>query len=120
MNFKTIVIFIKLITLGTETLVTKKRTEDIKVHVYVIHSKSYISTVYLKIAVFDRTNLQNETCVTTISLQSIQLSKTNVKFYISSFKISYPQNFVKIRKSMFFGPKCPNLGIWDQNLKKER
>ena len=69
MNFKTIAIFIKLITLGTETLVTKKRIEDIKVHVYVIHSKSYISTVYLKIAVFDRTNLQNETCVATISLQ---------------------------------------------------
>ena len=45
-------------------------------------------------------------------------SKTNVKFEISTFEIGYMRNFVKIRKLIFFGPKCPNLGIWARNLKK--
>ena len=45
-------------------------------------------------------------------------SKTKDKFEISSFKIGYMQNYVKIRKFILFGPKCPNLGIWAQNLKK--
>ena len=31
----------------------------------------------------------------------------------------YRQNFVKVRKLIFFGPKCPNLGIWPQNFRKQ-
>ena len=31
----------------------------------------------------------------------------------------YIRNFVKIIKLYFFGPKCPNLGIWTRNLKKK-
>ena len=42
--------------------------------------------------------------------------KTNDKFEISTFKIG---NFVKIRMLILFGPKCPNLSIWAQNLKYE-
>ena len=48
-----------------------------------------------------------------------KFSKTNDKFEISTFKISYMQSFVKIRKLILFGQKCQNLGIWAQNLKNE-
>ena len=34
-------------------------------------------------------------------------------------EIGYMQNAVKIRKSILFGPECPNLDIWAQNLKNE-
>ena len=34
-----------------------------------------------------------------------------VKLEISTFKIGYSQNFVKIRKLIVFGLNCPNLGI---------
>ena len=40
---------------------------------------------------------------------SWKFSKANVRFDISTFKIEYRQNFVKIRKLIRFGPKCPNL-----------
>ena len=36
---------------------------------------------------------------------------------INPVKIGYMQNFVKIRKSICFGTKCPNLGIWSHNWK---
>ena len=26
----------------------------------------------------------------------------------------------RIRKLILFGPKCPNLGIWDQNFQKKK
>ena len=46
-------------------------------------------------------------------------SKTNVRFEISILETGYKQNFVKIRKLIPFGSKCPNLGTWTRNLKKE-
>ena len=45
-------------------------------------------------------------------------SKTSVKFEISTFEIVYMQNFIKIRKLILFGPKCPNLGIWAKTFRK--
>ena len=45
--------------------------------------------------------------------------KFEISFEISTFKIGYMQNFVKIRKLILFGPKCQNLGIWARNLKDE-
>ena len=44
--------------------------------------------------------------------------KTKVRLEISTFKIQYRQNFVKIRKLIYFGPKCPNFGIWAQKFRK--
>ena len=44
--------------------------------------------------------------------------KTNVRFEISTFEIGYKGNFVKIRKLILFGPKCPNVSIWAQNFGK--
>ena len=49
----------------------------------------------------------------------MKFSKTNIRFEISIFKISYKQNLVKIRKLIPFGPRYPNLGIWAENLKNE-
>ena len=46
-------------------------------------------------------------------------SKINVKFEFGTFELGYMQNFVKVRKSLLFGPKCPNLGILAQNLHNE-
>ena len=48
-----------------------------------------------------------------------KISKINDKFKISTFKIEYMQNFTEIRKLTLSRPKCPNLGISDQNLKNE-
>ena len=48
-----------------------------------------------------------------------KFSKTKIRFEISTFEIGYRQNFVKIRKLIIFGPKCPNLGIWAQNFQKQ-
>ena len=45
--------------------------------------------------------------------------KINVKFEFSTFELGYMRNFVKTRKSLLFGPKCPNLGILAQNLHNE-
>ena len=45
--------------------------------------------------------------------------KTNNKFEISTSEIGYMGNFVKIRSLILFGQKCPNLGIWAQNLKNK-
>ena len=45
--------------------------------------------------------------------------KTNVRFEISTFEIGDKGNFVKIRKLIFFDPKCPNLGIWAQHFGKQ-
>ena len=42
----------------------------------------------------------------------------NVRFEISTFEIGYRQNFVKIKKVIPFGPKCPNLEIWAQTFGK--
>ena len=42
-------------------------------------------------------------------------TETNNRFEISTFKTEYMRNFAKIRKFIFFGPKCPDFGIWDQN-----
>ena len=38
--------------------------------------------------------------------------KTSVKIEISTFEIEYIQKFVKIRKLILFGPKCPNSNLW--------
>ena len=46
--------------------------------------------------------------------------KTNVKFKISTFKIGYVKNFVKIRKFILFGPKYLNLGNWLEIKKKNK
>ena len=48
-----------------------------------------------------------------------KFSKINVKFKISTFEIEYMRNFVKIRKLIFFGLKCPNLGIWAENFQRQ-
>ena len=40
-----------------------------------------------------------------------KFSETNVRFEISTLEIGYMRNFAKIRKLIFFDPKCPNLGI---------
>ena len=48
-----------------------------------------------------------------------KFSKTNYKFEISTSKIGCMRNFVKIRKLILFGQKCPNLGICAQKLKAE-
>ena len=45
--------------------------------------------------------------------------KTNVRFEISTFKIGYMRNFVKIRKLILFGPKGLIFGIWAQNVGKQ-
>ena len=45
--------------------------------------------------------------------------KVNVRFEISTFEIGYMRNFVKIRKLIPFGPKCPKLGIYAQNFGKQ-
>ena len=45
--------------------------------------------------------------------------KTNVRFEISTIKIEHRRNFVKIRKLILFGSKCPNLSICTQTLKIE-
>ena len=45
--------------------------------------------------------------------------KTNVRFEISTFKIGYMRNFVKIRKLILFGPKGLSFGIWAQNVGKQ-
>ena len=44
--------------------------------------------------------------------------KTGVRFETSTFEIGYRENFVKIKKSIAFGPKCTNLGIWAQTFGK--
>ena len=44
--------------------------------------------------------------------------KTKVRFEISTFNIGYRQNFVKIRKLILFGHKCPNFGDLGSNLSK--
>ena len=41
-----------------------------------------------------------------------KVSKINGNFETSTLKIGSMGNFVKIRKSTRFGPKCPNLGVW--------
>ena len=46
--------------------------------------------------------------------------KTNVKFKISTFKIGYVKNFVKIRNFILFGPKYLNLGNWLEIKKKNK
>ena len=38
---------------------------------------------------------------------------------ITYLEIRYMQNAIKIRKSILFGPECPNLDIWARNLKNE-
>ena len=48
-----------------------------------------------------------------------KFSKASVKFKTSTSRIGYLQNFVKIRKLILFGLKCPNFGIWDQNFRKQ-
>ena len=45
--------------------------------------------------------------------------KTSVKFEISSFKKGYMKNFVKIRKLIFFGLKCPYFGLLARNFQKQ-
>ena len=45
-------------------------------------------------------------------------SKNDVRFEISTFEIGCMRNFIKNRKLTLFGQKCPNLGIWAQNLRK--
>ena len=40
-----------------------------------------------------------------------KFSNTKVRFEISSSEIEYWQNFVKIKKLILFGTKCPNLGL---------
>ena len=45
--------------------------------------------------------------------------KINVRFEISTFEVGYKGNFVKIRELIFSDPKCPNLGIWTQNLESD-
>ena len=42
--------------------------------------------------------------------------RANNIFEISTVEIEYMQNFVKIRKLILFGPKCPILGILTQNF----
>ena len=49
---------------------------------------------------------------------SSKFLKANVGFEISTFKIKYKQNFVKVRKLILFDPKCPYLGIWAQTFRK--
>ena len=46
--------------------------------------------------------------------------KTSVKFKISTFEIGYLQNFVKIKKSILFGPKYQNLRILAHNFPKRK
>ena len=48
-----------------------------------------------------------------------QFWKTNVRFEIINFEIGYKWNFVKNRKLILSGPKCPKLGIWAQNFGKQ-
>ena len=41
------------------------------------------------------------------------------RFKTSTFQIRYMRNFVKVRVLILFGPKCPNLGMQNRNLKNE-
>ena len=45
-------------------------------------------------------------------------SKTNARFEISTFKIGYMRNFIKIKKLILFGPKCPDFGTYARNIRK--
>ena len=45
--------------------------------------------------------------------------KSNARFEIRTFEVGYKGNFIKIRKFIFFDPKCPNLSIWTQNVGKQ-
>ena len=49
----------------------------------------------------------------------LSCKEPHVRFEISTFKTGYRQNFVKIRKLILFGQKCPNLGTWVKNFGKQ-
>ena len=49
---------------------------------------------------------------------SSKFSKVNVRFEISTFKVVYMRNFIKIEKLILFSSNYPNLGIWLQIFKK--
>ena len=48
-----------------------------------------------------------------------QFCEKNVRFEIITFKIGYMRNFVKIRKLILSGTKCPKLGICAHNFGKQ-
>ena len=45
--------------------------------------------------------------------------KTNDRFQINTFEIGYMQNLVNISKLILFDPKCPDLGIFARNFRKQ-
>ena len=45
--------------------------------------------------------------------------KTSVRSEIITFQIGYMQSFLKIRKLILSGTKCPKLDIWAHNFEKQ-
>ena len=45
--------------------------------------------------------------------------KTNVRFQITTFDIENMRSFIKIRKLILFGLKCPNLEIFARHLREK-
>lgn len=52
---------------------------------------------------------------------SSRFSKGNIRFEGSTFEIRYVRNFVKTRKVIRFGAKCPYLSskVWKTNVRFE-
>ena len=48
----------------------------------------------------------------------LKFSKTNIRFEFNTFEIGYTRNFVKVRKLILFGPKCPDLDILGSKFSK--